>query len=436
MIRQPTAAGQFYPSSPIQLRTIIEALVDNQAEKEPVLGLLSPHAGYVYSGSVAGATFSNIMFKDTFIIIGPNHTGMGKQFSIMTQGAWRTPLGDVPIDSELGKIVLSLSSYLEEDHLAHQYEHSIEVQLPFLQYFNKDVKIVPICLGLATGAIYHKIGQEIAQTIRQSNKDTIILASSDMTHYESHESAKKKDTQAIDAILKLDWQELLQRIEELSISMCGYAPAVCLISAAKTIGANQTKLVKYQTSGETSGDYSSVVGYAGLIITELSPLTRLAKEAVEVYIREGKTIPPPNISTPKMREAAGVFVSIHKSGDLRGCIGTFEPTKNTVAEEIITNAISSATRDPRFPPIAPEELPILEYSIDVLDKAELVENETDLDPKKYGLIVQSDFRRGLLLPDLEGVDTVDQQVEICRMKAGIGPNEPIRLYRFRVTRYH
>ncbi|MEE8413685.1 MAG: MEMO1 family protein [Dehalococcoidales bacterium] len=434
MIRNPAVAGQFYPEEPDQLRAMIGEIVDPSTDKEDVIGLVSPHAGYIYSGPVAGATISRIKFKDTFIIIGPNHTGAGQPFSIMTEGAWKTPLGEVEIDHELAKKILAASKYLKEDSLAHQYEHSIEVQIPFLQYFKPDVKIVPIIFGHAGGDIYKEIGREIAGAINESGRGVVIIASSDMNHYESQETTQRKDTQAIEAILDLDEDELFKRVHELDISMCGYAPAISLISAAKELGVKGAELVRHQTSGDTSGDYSSVVGYAGILITGLSPLARLAKQTVESYVREGKT-PELKELTPEMKEPAGVFVSIHKAGELRGCIGTFEPSTSNVAEEITVNAISSATRDPRFPPVSPGELKDLEYSVDVLTSPEPVESQEQLDPRKYGIIVQANFRRGLLLPDLEGVDTVKQQIDICRQKADIAPNEPVKLYRFEVKRY-
>jgi len=164
------------------------------------------------------------------------------------------------------------------------------------------------------------------------------------------------------------------------------------------------------------------------------PLVKLAKKTVESYIKEGKVIPPKEL-TAEMKERAGVFVSIHKRGELRGCIGTIEPQRNNVAEEIIANAISSATRDPRFLPITPDELKDLSYSVDVLTKPEPIPSKDQLDPKRYGVIVEAGFRKGLLLPDLEGVDTVDYQIDICRQKGGIMPNEPVKLYRFEVKRY-
>lgn len=167
---------------------------------------------------------------------------------------------------------------------------------------------------------------------------------------------------------------------------------------------------------------------------ELHPVVKLAKEAVESYIRERKIVKPKEL-TPEMKERAGVFVSLHRHGQLRGCIGTFEPTRSNVAEEIISNAISSATGDPRFPPVTVSELDDLEYSVDILTRPEPVTDISQLDPKEYGVIVESGWRRGLLLPDLAGVDSVDEQIAICRLKAGISPNEPIRLYRFQVRRF-
>ena len=266
MTRRPVVAGQFYPGSAAQLRAMIEQMVDEKAAKEDVIGLVSPHAGYPYSGTVAGATISRVKFRDTFIIMGPNHTGRGKPLSIMRRGKWATPLGEVEIDTELAERLLAVADCLQEDEVAHQFEHSIEVQLPLLQYFREDVKIVPIVLSYASGDVYKDFGKYIAGAVRDLNREVVIISSSDMTHYEPDEIARRKDAQAIEAIVNLDEDELLRRVNELDISMCGYAPTVSLISAAKELGAKNAELVKYQTSGEVIGDYSSVVGYAGIII--------------------------------------------------------------------------------------------------------------------------------------------------------------------------
>ncbi|MEE8582661.1 MAG: AmmeMemoRadiSam system protein B [Dehalococcoidales bacterium] len=434
MIRQPAVAGQFYPGTAEELRAAIDGLVDKEVVKEEVIGLVSPHAGYIYSGSVAGATISRIKFRDTFIVIGPNHTGRGKPFSIMTEGAWQTPLGEVAIDSELARQIRDDSSHLEEDTAAHQNEHSVEVQIPFLQYFKPDVKIVPIVLASASADVLKEIGREIAGAVSRLKRPVVILASSDMTHYEPQAAAAEKDRQAIGAILDMDEDKLLERVAGLGISMCGYVPVVAMMAAARELGAGTAELVKYQTSGDISGDYGRVVGYAGIILKGTSPLAELARKAVEGYIRYGKNYKPVEL-TPEMAEKAGVFVCLKRSGQLRGCIGTFEPCRDNVAGETVENAISSATRDPRFPPVTPEELDDLTYSVDILGQPEPVAGIDQLDVKRYGVIVEAGPRRGLLLPDLEGVDSPQQQIAICRQKAGIGPDEPVKLYRFEVRRY-
>ena len=436
MIRPAAVAGQFYPASPEKLKEMLGEFLDAAAPREDVIGLVSPHAGYIYSGPVAGATISRVTFKDTFIILGPNHTGMGRPFSIMTEGSWKTPLGEVKIDSELAGRILAKSGYLEDDSAAHRFEHSIEVQLPFLQYIKPDVKIVPIVLYPEEPAAYRDIGETIAAAFRESGGKAVILASSDMSHYEPQQSAEEKDRRAIDAILDLDDEALFERIRKYGISMCGYGPAISLIVAAKKLGARRGRLVKFQTSGAASGDFSRVVGYAGIIIAdgEASLQARLARQAVEAFIHRGQVMEPGEL-TEGLKDRAGVFICLKKEGLLRGCIGTFEPRRENIAAEIISNAISSATGDPRFPPVTPEELNDLSYSVDVLTAPEEVQSEAELDARKYGVIVQAGHRRGLLLPDLEGVDTPQQQIAICRQKAGIMPNEPVRLYRFEVKRY-
>ncbi len=266
MIRNPVVAGSFYPATASRLEVEIRRHLEEGVTREEVIGAVCPHAGYIYSGPVAGAVISRIKLRDVFVILGPNHTGRGVPFSIMTEGSWLTPLGKVKINSELAAEILASSSFLREDTEAHLYEHSIEVQLPFLQYFKPDLTFVPLVLSMGPGEVYKEIGLAMARAIKKVGKQVVIIASSDMTHYEPHETAKRKDSQAIEAILSLNEDELLRRVEELHITMCGYAPTVALIVAAKQLGAREAELVKYQTSAETSGDYSSVVGYAGIII--------------------------------------------------------------------------------------------------------------------------------------------------------------------------
>ncbi len=266
MIRKPAVAGRFYPGTASELHNDIESMIDLEAPRDSVIGLISPHAGYIYSGTVAGAVFSRIEIPDTCIILGPNHRGAGAPYAMTTRDGWETPLGIVELDSELGILILQNSEFVMEDHDAHDYEHSIEVQLPFLQYLNENVKIVPVALTHTSGDIYKQIGKSIAEAINKLERKVLIIASSDMSHYESSENAKTKDMKAIDAILELDEDKLLKQVEMHSISMCGYGPVMSLISAAKDLGAQDAELIMYQTSGDVSGNYDEVVGYAGVII--------------------------------------------------------------------------------------------------------------------------------------------------------------------------
>ena len=266
MIRKPAVSGQFYPSTPLALEKQVASLVQPKAQKQEVLGAVSPHAGYIYSGAVAGATLSKIIQPETFVILGPNHTGLGQDFSIMLEGVWKLPCGDAEIDSQLARQILKDSPDIKEDVTAHAFEHSIEVQIPFLQYLFKAFKFVPIIVSDASASTYKRIGAGIARAVRESNKKVVIIASSDMTHYEPHEAAKEKDSKAIKAILELDADKLMLTISKHNISMCGYGPVSIMLAAAKELGAKKAELVKYQTSGDTSGDYSSVVGYAGILV--------------------------------------------------------------------------------------------------------------------------------------------------------------------------
>jgi len=267
-LRLPVVAGKFYPGSKDALNKLIASLLTDEPKKSDVIACMLPHAGYIYSGAVAVKTVSRMNIRDRIILLGPNHTGYGERMSIMTEGAWQTPLGKVSIDTELAQQILAHSKYLKADYLAQADEHSLEVELPILQYFKSDFKIVPIVLFSQDAAELKELGQEIASAIEQSGgrSSATIIASSDMTHYESQSSAQKKDKEALQAVLALDEDKLMERVQRLNISMCGCAPVTAMLSAAKALGATQAELVSYKTSGDVTGDTSSVVGYAGVII--------------------------------------------------------------------------------------------------------------------------------------------------------------------------
>lgn len=273
-IRKPSVSGQFYAASAQGLTKQIQGLLGqdfsakDETGRRDCLACMLPHAGYIYSGSVAVQTVSQIKIRDKIILLGPNHTGYGARFSVVKEGSWQTPLGEVPIESGLAAEILKRCRYLEEDDLAHAYEHSLEVELPFLQYFNKKFSIVPIAFFPAEIEIIEKIGKDIAAAIKKLNlqSSTLLVASSDMTHYERQDEAEKKDSLALQAILDLDENRLLDVVRELEISMCGYVPVAVTLVAAKELGAKKASLVKYMTSGDVTQDKTSVVGYAGVII--------------------------------------------------------------------------------------------------------------------------------------------------------------------------
>ncbi len=267
-IRKPAVAGTFYPSSAKAIENQIKGFIGRDAQKREVIACMLPHAGYIYSGKVAVETLCGIKIKNKIILLGPNHTGYGAHFSVMSEGIWETPLGEIKINSELAKNLLKKSQYLEDDYLAHTDEHSLEVELPILQFFKADFEIVPIVFMSSDVGALKRVGEEIAEVIKDTGSEgsTLIIASSDMTHYETQAQAQEKDKEAIQAILDLDEDKLMAKIRQLSISMCGYAPVIVMIKIAKILGAKSAELIKYQTSGDVSGDKDSVVGYAGITI--------------------------------------------------------------------------------------------------------------------------------------------------------------------------
>ncbi|MFA5093171.1 MAG: AmmeMemoRadiSam system protein B [Candidatus Omnitrophota bacterium] len=267
-LRKPVVAGQFYPWQALELKSMIATFVDKTAQKKEVIGAILPHAGFAYSGRVAAQTVSGINIKNTVVLLGPNHIGLGATFSIMPQGTWQTPLGDVEIDVRLANLFLKKCRHLEADSLAHLDEHSLEVQLPFLQYFSNSFKIVPIAIKTDNLKLLKEVGECLASVINENNlaSSVLLIASSDLTHYELQSSAEKKDALAIEAMVALDEQKLALVVREFDISICGFSPIAVLLSAAKLLGAKKGQLIKYQTSGQTTKDTSSVVGYAGITI--------------------------------------------------------------------------------------------------------------------------------------------------------------------------
>lgn len=267
MRRKPSVAGYFYPSNPKKLYEMIKRMVDSKAEAQKAICIISPHAGYEYSGGVAGHVFSSVKLPEKFIIVGPNHRDVSTDLAIMKTGTWETPLGDVPIDTSLAELIMKQTDLIVEDERGHQLEHSLEVQIPFIQYFKKNISIVPICIAYYTPyEELEELGKAISQAIRKSDQEVLIIASTDMSHYVSQDEAREKDFLAIEKILQLDAKGLFEVVKREHISMCGFQPATAVIIASRDLNAKKAELIRYQTSGDVSGNFSEVVGYAGIRI--------------------------------------------------------------------------------------------------------------------------------------------------------------------------
>lgn len=266
MIRKPAVAGQFYESSPSRLTSQVNDFLEADAGKDTAIGIVSPHAGLMYSGRVAGAVYSRIKMPRTFILIGPNHTGLGQAVSLMSSGVWHMPTGELRIDENLAGELKKGADIISEDSIAHRMEHSLEVQLPFILHFSSDVSIVPLTMMSVPLDACRVVGEALADAIIDSEYPVTIIASSDMSHYVSDSSAREKDRKAIDSVLALDPAGLYKTVRDENISMCGVIPVTTMLFAARKLGASEAVLVKYMTSGEVSGDYDYVVGYAGLIV--------------------------------------------------------------------------------------------------------------------------------------------------------------------------
>jgi len=266
MLRHSAVAGRFYPADPAVLRADVTSYLSPPQHQVRAIGCMAPHAGYMYSGQVAGAVFSRVNIPERCIVLCPNHTGRGHPLAIMDEGEWQTPLGSVPIDSELAKELLEEFPALASDSAAHESEHAIEVELPFLQVVRPELKFVPIAVGTSRLLLLDQLGDAIAKVVGRRNEPVLIIASSDMNHYEDDATTRVKDRKAIDRILALDPQGLHETVINESISMCGFGPAVIMLIAAKKLGATRADLVQYATSGDANGERDMVVGYAGIVV--------------------------------------------------------------------------------------------------------------------------------------------------------------------------
>ena len=266
-VRPPAVAGTFYPETPSALIAEIEKHIVKGEAKRLALGAVAPHAGIRYSGDVAGVVYSRIEIPRRVVLLGPNHTGRGADAALVAEGYWKMPQGEVPIDADLAQQILGGASRLRADESAHAGEHALETQLPFLQYFKDGFAIVPLCLRRQSTAACEEIGLAIARAVLAVDEPVLIVASTDMSHYESHTTARRKDALAKEQIAKRDPKGLSETVRAEAISMCGLQPVMAMLFAVNHLGATRAEEAGYMTSGEINGDWDRVVGYLGMVFS-------------------------------------------------------------------------------------------------------------------------------------------------------------------------
>jgi len=272
MTRPPAVAGQFYPAAAGKVEAELDRVIQPATELRDAIGIVVPHAGWTYSGATAGLVYSAVKMPDHVILIGPNHHGIGSAYALFDAGQWQTPVGDVPIDEPLAAELLDNCDLLAADLRAHSAEHSLEVQVPMLRRVNPNVRVVPLLIGggwpeSGGRSRLRDIGDAIASTVREFGKPVLLVASTDLNHYEDQETSHIKDKLVLDAVVKLDEDALMDRVRDVEVSMCGVAPTYVVIHAAKKLGARRAELIDYRTSGDVTGDFSAVVGYGGVVIS-------------------------------------------------------------------------------------------------------------------------------------------------------------------------
>jgi len=449
-IREPAVAGSWYSDNPEILSRELKGYLDNVKKEKingKVIALVSPHAGYQYSGLVAAHAYKLIegTSYDAVVVVAPSHRALFKGASIYDRGGFRTPLGIVPIDEGLSKKVMEKRKEIQFIPEAHAQEHSLEIQLPFLQVLLKTFKLIPIVMEpYWSWETCQYLSTAIADTVR--GKNVVLIASSDLSHFHSYDKAVELDRNVLNHIERFDPEGLNRDLRQGRCEACGGGPIISIMLAAKALGANKGKVLKYLNSGDVTGDRSRVVGYAagvfyktaggtekmreetkvgvdlGLSEQEKKILHHIAKTVIENKAK-GKPIPEFKVDSPILKENRGAFVTIQKKGQLRGCIGYIEgrgPLYRTVEEM----AEAAAFRDPRFMPVNEKELPELNIEISVLTPLKKITDINEIEVGKHGIYIIKKPFSGLLLPQVATEYGWDRQtfLEHTCNKAGLPSN--------------
>ena len=437
-IQKPVVAGSFYPAESVLLAGQVTNYL-NDAKPEAINGdiiaLISPHAGYIYSGPVAAYGYKAISGRkyDTVVIIGISHHVLFDGVAYLEKDLYHTPLGDVPIDLEFTrKLARTEKDTLCKNPQAYEEEHSAEVEIPFLQMSLKDFKIVVLLMGRPDYATCSKLARGLVKIIKESGRKVLIVASTDLSHYYQYDDAVAKDRVTLSELLNFDARRFAEAISAGECELCGSAPVITALIAGKDLGADKIQILKYANSGDTAGDKSRVVGYASVVIYKYKEEERMlnsgqkkelldiARKTVESYVRDAK-IPEFKETDPGLLGQEGAFVTLHKKGELRGCIGNIigtQPLWMTVRDM----AVESSTRDPRFEPVAPDELKDIKIEISVLSQPKRVQDINEIKMGTHGVIVKRGFNNGVFLPQVAtetGWSRDEFLSNLCAHKAGL-----------------
>ncbi len=431
IVKHANVAGQFYPGDKNELSKDIDGYLKDYnviGGEGELIAIIVPHAGYQYSGKVAAYAYKQLTNKsfDTVIIMGPSHYTMFDGLSVIPEGEYETPLGRVKIDKEMAASLMSCDPKIKYVKEAWDKEHSVEVQIPFLQKTLKNFKIVPIVFGYQSIENSNILAQAILKSI--GKKKVLLVASTDLSHYHTYEVSSTMDAAAIDAISKGDLNALVQKLATGECEMCGYGPVITAMMAADRLYANSYEILKYADTGDVTGDKSSVVGYLSAAIyrrplvldeSEKTRLLEIARKTLESYLST-KQIPDFMIYEKELQQKYGVFVTLTNNGQLRGCIGYLKPVKQLYSA-VSDMAIAAATEDTRFTAVTTEELPNIKIEISILSPMQAITSTNEVVVGKNGVLIENGGQSGVFLPQVatENKWTREQFLENVCYKAGL-----------------
>lgn len=450
--REAILAGGWYPKDPEKLQSSIEGYLHRAHPdrlKGRLVALISPHAGHMYSGAVAAHAYKLLQQHpfDSVVIIAPSHHAAFDGVSVYDQGPYKTPLGEISLDDAFIKKLKTFSPRIKYVKDAHAKEHSLEIQLPFLQTALPNAKLIPLVMGSQNEQTCRMLSNALVKTIKASKNTVLLLASTDLSHFFPRNTAKEMDRNVIDAVKNFSLAELTACISDESCQACGAGPLYAVMQAALALGANSSQVLKYADSGDVSGDTSSVVGYLAAALTHVEKphhtrekamtttqqkpeytqaerdlLLAIAADSIKAAL-DGSKYSPPGDLPPKLMKKRAAFVTLNKHGALRGCIGHViarAPLARTVADM----ARAAAFQDPRFPKLQRHEFDDLEFEISVLTPMRMISSPEEIQVGVHGVMIQKGFRSGLLLPQVPteyGWDRTTFLQQTCR-KAGLQPD--------------